>query len=188
MAASIRSSVPASATLTSWLVRRSSRSASGRALLELQLARGRDLAAAGALDRRRHDRDEAVVVGADSASSAASSGDVLQAVEVVAELAELAQDPVELARVPGQERGGDPVELARGVVLDVAVGGDLALQPDQLLGARVHAREHLEPDRPEQDQSATIARNAISSLVWTRAGARETRPTARSRRPVTARP
>ena len=152
-------------------------------LLELQLARGRDLAAAGALDRRGHDRDEAVVVGADLGEQRGLVlGDVLQPVEVVAELAELAQDPVELARVPGQQRGGDAVELARGVVLDVAVGGDLALQLDQLLGARVHPVSTCSPTAPSRISSATIARNATSSLVWTRAGARETRPTARSRR------
>ena len=42
---------------------------------------------------------------------------------------------VERALVRGKQRRGHAVELARGVVLDLAVGLDLALQLDQLLGA-----------------------------------------------------
>jgi hypothetical protein len=37
-------------------------------------------------------------------------------------------------------------------VLHLAIGSDLALQLDQLLGARVHPAEHLQPDRAEQDE------------------------------------
>ena len=143
----------ASATLTSWLVRRSSRSASGRGLAELQLARLGDLAGARALDRRGDDRDEAVVVLPDAREQIdLALRHVLQPVEVVAELAELAQRAVESPLVLGQQRCGDAVELARGVVLHLAIGRDLALQLDQLLVALVHAAEHLQADRAEQDQ------------------------------------
>ena len=131
----------ASATLTSWLVRRSSRSASGLAWLSCTSRASGDLPGAGALHRPGHDLDEAVVVLPDLGQQLdLVLGHVLQPVEVVAELAELAQDAVELALVRGQERGGDAVELARGVVLDLPIGRDLALQLDQLLGAARSSR------------------------------------------------
>ena len=121
-------------------------------LAQLHRARLLDLPGARALDRPGHDRDEAVVVRPDLGQQVdLILGHVLQPVEVVAELAELTQDAVELALVLGQERGGDAVELARGVVLHLAIGGDLALQLDQLLGARPHPAEHLQPHRAEQD-------------------------------------
>ena len=121
-------------------------------LAQLHLARLFDLPGARALDRPGHDRDEAVVVLAHARQQIdLALRHVLQPVEVVAELAELAQDAVELALVLGQQRGGDAVELARGVVLHLAVRGDLALQLDQLLGARVHPAQHLQADRAEQD-------------------------------------
>ena len=121
-------------------------------LAQLHRARLLDLPGARALDRPGHDRDEAVVVLAHARQQIdLALGHVLQPVQVVAELAELAQDAVELALVLGQERGGDAVELARGIVLHLAVGRDLALQLDQLLGARVHPAQHLQADRAEQD-------------------------------------
>ena len=59
-----------------------------------------------------------------------------------------------LSRVRSSEErsGGDAVELAGGVVLDLAVGLDLALQLDQLLGAIVDLAQALEADRPDHDQ------------------------------------
>ena len=121
-------------------------------LAQLHRARLLDLPGARALDRPGHDRDEAVVVRPDLGQQVDFVlGHVLQPVQVVAELAELAQDPVQLALVLGQERSGDAVELARGVVLHLAIGGDLALQLDQLLGARVHPAEHLQPDRAQKN-------------------------------------
>ena len=77
---------------------------------------------------------------------------VLQPVEVVAELAELAQDPVEHPLVRGQKGRGNAVQLAGGVVLHLPIGRDLALQLDQLLGPLVHAAEHAQADRAEQDE------------------------------------
>ena len=149
--ASMCSSMSASATLTSWLVRRSSRSASGRASRSYR-ARLVDLAGAGALHRPGHDRDEAVVVRAHARQEIdLVLGHVLQPVEVVAELAELTEDAVQLALVLRQQRRRDAVQLARGVVLDLAIGGDLALQLDQLLGARVDPAQHLHPDRAQKD-------------------------------------
>ncbi len=69
----------------------------------------------------------------------------------------------------------DAVELAGGVVLDLAIGRDLALQLDQLLGPLVHAAEHAQADGAEQDQQ--------------RRRSRETRPAAWSGpAPARARP
>ena len=72
-------------------------------LAQLHLARLVDLPGAGALDRPGHDRDEAVVVRAHLGQQIdLVLCHVLQPVEVVAELAELAQDAVELALVRRQ--------------------------------------------------------------------------------------
>ena len=51
-----------------------------------------------------------------------------------------------------EERRHDAVELARGVVLHLAVGRDLALQLDQLLGLLVDAAQHLQADRAQEDE------------------------------------
>ena len=158
-------------------------------LAQLHLARLGDLPGAGPLHRPGHDLDEAVVFLPDLAQQLdLVLRDVLQPVEVVAELAELAQGAVERPLVGGQQRGGDPVELARGVVLDLPVGRDLALQLDQLLGALVHAAEHAQAHRAEQDQQRRPSRETRPAAWSARAPARA-RPdsTAKSRRRVTAR-
>jgi hypothetical protein len=122
-------------------------------LAQLQLARLGDLAGAGALHRLGDDRDEAVVVLPNARQQIdLALGHVLQAVEVVAELAELAERAVEGPFVGRQKCRGDAVELTRGVVLHLPEGRDLALQLDQLIGALVHAAQHAQTDRAEQDQ------------------------------------
>ena len=132
--------ISASARLTSWLVRRSRRSARGPASSRCTCARLGDLPGARQLHHPGHDRDEAVVVAAHPREQLdLVAGDVLQPVQVVAELGELPQRGLQHLLVRGQQRGGDAVELGGGVVLHLAERRDLALQPDQLLGLPVDA-------------------------------------------------
>ena len=134
-------------------------------LAQLQRARRLDLPGSGALHRPGHDRDEAVVVRADARQQIdLVLGHMFQPVEVVAELAELAQDAVELAIVLRQERRRDAVQLARGVVLHLPVGGDLALQLDQLVGAGVDTAQHLHADRAQEDDQRDHAEERDQQL------------------------
>src|SRR5262249_26321893 len=55
-------------------------------------------------------------------------------------------------RVVLEQRRGDAVELARRVMLDLAVGGYLALASDQLFGALVDGAQGVKSDRAERDQ------------------------------------
>ena len=106
--------------------------------------------AAGAdqLHDLRDDCDEPVVVLPELAEQLDFVlGDELQPVDVVAELVELAQRARQRALVRGEQRGGDAVELARGVVLDLAIGLDLALQLDQLLGALIDPAQNARARR-----------------------------------------
>ena len=59
------------------------------------------------------------------------------------------------------------------------VGGDLALQLDQLLGPLVHPAEHAQPDRAQEDQERDHRQKRDQQLGVHRAGTRETRSTAR---------
>ena len=159
--------------LTSWLVRRSSRSASGPACFSWGSPRLGGTAAADQLDDPRHDRDEPVVVLPNCAEQLdLVLGDELQPFEVVAELVELTQRAVQSALVRDEQRGGDAVELAGGVVLDLAVGRDLALQLDQLLGALVDAAQALEPDGAKHDQQHRRWRETPPAAWSARAPAR----------------
>ena len=125
----------------------------GPRLVALHLARLGDPPGAGQLHDPGHDRDEAVVVAPHPGEQLdLVAGDVLQPVQVVAELGELAQRRLEHLLVRGQQRGGDAVELCRGVVLHLAEGRDLALQPDQLFGLPVDAMERLQTHRTHQHQ------------------------------------
>ena len=101
----------------------------------------------------RDDLDELLVVLAHAAEQLdLVLGDELQAVQVVAELVELAQGGVEGAVLGDEQRGGHAVELARRVVLELAIGGDLALELHQVFGPPIHLAEDLEADRAEGDQ------------------------------------
>jgi hypothetical protein len=79
-------------------------------------------------------------------------GDELQPVNVVSKLIELAERTVQRAIVRGEEGRGYAVELTGGVVLDLAVGLDLALQLDQLLGAIVDLAQALQADDADHNQ------------------------------------
>ena len=112
-----------------------------------------DVPAADELDDPRHDGDEPVVFLAHLAEqSDLVLGDELQPLEIVAELVQLAQRAVQGALVRHQQRRGDAVELARRVVLDLAVGRDLALALDQFFGALVDRAQLVEADSSEGDQ------------------------------------
>ncbi len=122
-------------------------------LLQLNLARLGDIAVTDQLDDLVYDRDKPVVILFDPAEELAFVlGDELQALQIVAELVELAQRAVEAAVVIGKQGRSDPVELARRIVLNLPVGGDLALRADQLDGPLVDAGQHLQPGRADHDQ------------------------------------
>ena len=122
-------------------------------LLQLGLVRLGDLAAADQLDEPGHHRDKPVVILMHPGEQLNFvAGDELQPFQIVAELVELAQRAVERPLVRREEGAGNPVELARRIVLDLPVGGDLALRSDQRGGAVVDAAEHIEPDRAQRDQ------------------------------------
>src|SRR5207245_69376 len=111
------------------------------------------LGGANQLDELGHDLDELVIVLADPAEQFDFVfRDELEPVEVVAELVKLTQRGLERSLVGDQERRGDAVELAGGVVLELAVGGDLALELDQVLGAPVHRAQRLQADRAHRDE------------------------------------
>src|SRR3954462_10330530 len=76
----------------------------------------------------------------------------LQAVEVIAELVQLAQGSGERRLLGYQKGGGHAVELRGRVVLELAVGGDLALQRHHFLRVALDPRQHLEADRADRDQ------------------------------------
>ena len=138
----------ASALLTSWFVSRSSRSATGLACCSLSVPGLGRLVAADQLHDFRHDRNETVVLLPELLKQLGLVlGDELQPVNVVSKLIELAERTVQRAIVRGEEGRGYAVELTGGVVLDLAVGLDLALQLDQLLGAIVDLAQALQADR-----------------------------------------
>ena len=100
-----------------------------------------------------HDPDEALVILADAAEQLdLVLCDELEPIEIVAELVELAQRRLERPLVRDDQRRGDAVELARGVVLELAVGRDLALELDEVVGAAVHGVQGLQADRAQGDE------------------------------------
>jgi hypothetical protein len=122
-------------------------------LLELRLPRFVDVPGADLLDDPRHDGNEPFVFVPDLAEQLDFVlGDELQPFEVIAKLVELTQRTVQGTLVGDQQRGGDAVELARRVVLHLAVSRDLALALDQLLGALVDRAQLVEPGSSERDQ------------------------------------
>ena len=124
-------------------------------LRELQLPPFGGPAAPDQLHDTRDDPDELVVVGPDAGEQLdLVSRDELQAVQVVAELVELAEDGVEAPVLGDEQRGGHTVELACRVVLQLPVGGDLALQLHEVFRPAIHRAQDLETDRAERDQQA----------------------------------
>ncbi len=122
-------------------------------LLQLRFAGLGDMPASDQSDDPRRNRDKPVVFLPHLVQQLdLVLGDELQPLEVIAELVQLTQRAGQGALVRDQERRRDAVKLARGVVLDLAVGGDLALAVDQLFGAPVDPAELVQPDRAERDQ------------------------------------
>ena len=122
-------------------------------LLVLGLARLIEAAMPDQLDHLLHDRDKAVIFMLDPAEQLdLVLGDILQPLQVVAELVELAHRAVERAVVGNQQRRGDAVELAHRVLLDLAIGADLAFQPNEIRGPLVDPGQHLQSDRADRDQ------------------------------------
>jgi hypothetical protein len=122
-------------------------------LFQLRLARLVDVPAADQLDDPRHDGDEPIVLFPHLAEQLdLVLGDELEPLEVVAELVQLAQRAVQCALIRNQQRRGDAVELARGVVLHLAIGRDLAFALDQFFGALVDGTQLVEPGGSECDQ------------------------------------
>ena len=89
----------------------------------------------------------------------------LQSIEVVAELVELAQCRLQPAVVGFEQRRGDAVELADGVVVELAVGGDLALQLHHVLGALVHLGQRLQA-RPTRRPASRPRSSGRPPAAW----------------------
>src|SRR5262249_21242360 len=151
--ASIPATMSPAALLTSWLVRRSSRSASGAACARLQILGLRRTTSANQIDNARHDLDEPVVLIPEPAKQLDFIlRDELQAIHVVAELVKLAQRARQRPLVGRDQRGGDAVQRSRRVMLYLPISFNLALQLDQFLGALVKTAQNLKPHRPHHDQ------------------------------------
>src|SRR4029453_8424548 len=101
------------------------------------------------------DPDELVVVGAHTAEQLdLVARDKLQAIQGVPELVQLAEDGVEAPILRDEQCGGHTVELACRVVLQLPIGGDLALQLHEVFRPAIHRTQDLETDRAERDQQA----------------------------------
>ena len=114
----------------------------GRGLRTLQFPGSGDPPPSDHSDGLAHDLDEPVVFLLDAAQQRCLVlGNVLQPVEVVTKLLELAERRLDHAHVDllQRQRQGrsDAVELTSGVVLKLAVGGNLAMEYDKLLGPAV---------------------------------------------------
>ena len=108
----------------------------GRSLCRLHLPRLRGTAGANQFHDLRDDLDEPVVVLPELAEQLDFVlGHELQPIHVVAELVELAKRARQRRLVGSEQGGGNAVELARRVMLHLAIRFDLALQLDELLGA-----------------------------------------------------
>ena len=57
------------------------------------------------------------------------------------------EDGVEAPVLGDEQRGGHTVELAGGVMLQLAVRGDLPLQLHEVFGPAIHLDDDLEPER-----------------------------------------
>ena len=120
-----------------------------RGLGELQFLSFHSAAAANELDHLGDDLDELLVVLAHAGEQLLLVlGYELQTVEVVAELIELPQGRLQPAVVGFEQGRGDAIELADGVVVELPVGGDLALQLHHVLGALVHLGQRSQPHNP----------------------------------------
>jgi len=128
-------------------VSRSRRSASGPAWLLGRLP-GTDQ-----FDHPRDDLDELVVILTHLAQQLHFvPGDELQPVKIVAELVEPAERGLEGALVGHQEGGGHRIELTGGVVLELAIGGDLSLELDHVLGATIDVAQRSKAYRAHDEQ------------------------------------
>ena len=100
-----------------------------------------------------HDLDEPLVFLPDAAEQLHLVPSYeLEPVEVVTELIELPERTVECASVRHEEGRRYAVELTGGVVLELAVGGDLPLELHHVLSAAVDVGEHAEAHGPHGDQ------------------------------------
>src|SRR4051794_4086347 len=112
----------ASARLTSSLVSRSRLSASSCASFSWGLVRRHDLTAADQFNQVCHDRDEPVVLLPNAGEHLNFvAGDELQSLKIMAELVGLAQRAVKSSLIGRKQRGGDPIKLARRIMLDLPV-------------------------------------------------------------------
>ena len=156
----------ASAMLTSWFVRRSRRSASGTICAICTLRASSVRPARMRSTTWVTSAVKPVVVLPDLGEKfRLFLGDEFHAVEVVSELIELAERCIEHPVVLKQKRGRDAVELARRIVLDLVIGGDLALQPDQLVGLIVDPAQHLQARR-RRARSAGRRSTETRSAAW----------------------
>ena len=124
----------------------------GRGLCRLQLSRLRGAAGAEQSHDLRDYFHELIVVLPESAEQLDFIlRNKLQPIHVVAELVQLAKRARQRHIVGSQQGGGHVVELARGVILYLPIRFDLALQLDELLGARIDPAQNVEPDGPHRD-------------------------------------
>ena len=125
----------------------------GRSLYRLYLPRFRRTTGTNHFDAMRDDLDKSIVV----LPELAKQFDFilcheLQPIDVIAELVKLAKRARQRRLVRRKQSGGNAVELAYCVMLDLPIGFDLALQPDKFLSALIDAAENLESDGPHHDE------------------------------------
>ena len=124
-------------------------------LRELQLPPFRSAAAPNQLHHTGDDPDELVIVCPHAGEQLdLVARDELQAIQVVPELVELAKDGVEAPAFGDEQRGGHAVELGRGVVLELPVGGDLALDLHEVFRPAIHLAEDPETNGAQRDEQA----------------------------------
>ena len=121
---------------------------------ELDLPRLGHAPAADQSDDMRHHIDESAVLLPNLAEQLRFIlGDEFQSIEVISELVELAKRGIQHPGRPGKAAARrDAIELVGRIVLHLAIGRDLALQLDQLIGLVVDAAQDAEPDGPQHDQ------------------------------------
>ena len=121
--------------------------------LELERAPLGDPSAPDHVDHPGHDVDELIVVVSNTAEQLRLvARDELHAVEIVPELIELAECRLERAFVRTQKGRRHAVELGGGIVLDLAVGGDLPLEDHEPLRAAIDCAQRPEADRADDDE------------------------------------
>jgi hypothetical protein len=76
----------------------------------------------------------------------------LQPIDVIAELVKLAKGARQRLVVRRKQGRGNAVELAYRVMLDLPIGFDLSLQPDEIFGALIDAAQNSESDGTHHDQ------------------------------------